>query len=340
MVGYRFPSEGEQHMRRREFIALVGGAVLGHPLDALAQPDGRLRRVGFLTAASSSVFSSLYAAFVQAMHQLGYEEHKDYITEVRTAEGRYERFPELARELVEQKPDVLLTAVAAAIRYLQQATTTIPIVMVYSTDPVENGFVASLSHPAGNITGLIGSSDDTTPKQLELLRTLAPNASRIGILGNPASPTFDAVVKSARASAEKDNFSVLPIEVHSAEEIDDAFLRLQKEDAKGLVVAAEAVFFNHRSEVAQSAIRNRLPSIFSQREYAVSGGLMSYGENLSDFFGRAAFFVDKIFKGTNPGDIPVEQPTRFHLTINRKTADALGLTIPSQLYIFADEVIE
>jgi ABC-type uncharacterized transport system substrate-binding protein len=187
---------------------------------------------------------------------------------------------------------------------------------------------------------LVGSSDDTTPKQLELLRTLAPNASRIGILGNPASATFDGVVKSGRASAEKGNFSVLPIEVHSAEEIDDAFLQLQKEDAQALVVAADAVFFNHRSEVAQSAIHNRLPSIFSQREYAVSGGLMSYGESLSDFFRRAAFFVDKIFKGANPGDIPVEQPTRFHLTINRKTADALGLIIPSQLYIFADEVIE
>jgi putative ABC transport system substrate-binding protein len=327
-------------MRRREFISLIGGAAFSGSLDALAQPDGKLRRIGFLTAASSSVFSGLYPAFVQGMRELGYEEHKDFIADIRSAEGHYERFPELVRELVGQKPDVPLTAVAAAIRYLQQATTTIPIVMVYSTDPVENGFIASLSHPAGNITGLIGSSDDTTPKQLELLRTLAPNAARIGILGNPASPTFDAVVRSARASAEKYSFSVLPVEVHSAEEIDNAFLQLQKEDANGLVVAAEAVFFNHRTEVAQSAIRNRLPSIFSRREYAVSGGLMSYGENLSDFFSRAAFFVDKIFKGTNPGDIPVEQPTRFHLTINRKTADALGPTIPSQLYIFADEMIE
>ena len=327
-------------MRRREFIALFGSAAFTGPLVALAQPDGRLRRVGFLTAASIPVFSSLYDAFVQGMRELGYEEHKDFIMEVRSAEGHYERFPEIARELVEKKSDVLLTAVAAAIHYLQQATTTVPIVMVYSTDPIKNGFVASLSHPAGNITGLIGSSDDTTPKQLELLRTLAPNASRIGILGNPASPTFDAVVKSARANAEKGNFSVLPIEVHSAEEFDDAFLQFRKEKVDALLVAAEAVFFNHRTEIAQLAIRNRLPSIFSQREYAVSGGLMSYGENLSDFFHRAAFFVDKIFKGANPGDIPVEQPTRCHLTINRKTADALGLTIPSQLYIFADDVIE
>ena len=160
------------------------------------------------------------------------------------------------------------------------------------------------------------------------------------LLGNPATPTYAAVLKSARAIAEKGNLSVLPIEARSAEEIENAFSQLLKEDAEALVVAGDAVFFNHRSEIAQFAIRNRLPSIFAQREYALSGGLMSYGGNLSDFFRRAAVFVDKILRGANPGDLPVEQPTRFHLTINRKTADALGLTIPSQLYIFADEVIE
>jgi putative tryptophan/tyrosine transport system substrate-binding protein len=327
-------------MKRRDLIALLAVTALGGPFVARAQQAGGIRRVGFLTAVPSSEFSTLYAGFVQGMRELGYEEKRDFITEIRSAEGHYERFSELARELVEQKVDVLLTAVAAAIRYLQQATTTVPIVMVYSTDPVESGFVASLAHPGGNITGLAGSSDDTTPKQLELLRTLAPNASRIGIFGNPASPNYTAVLKSARVSAEKHNFSVLPIEARSAEEIDNAFTSFQKEDVRALVVAGDAVFFNHRSEIAQLAIRSRLPSIFAQREYAVAGGLMSYGENLSDFFRRAAVFVDKILKGAKPGDIPVEQPTRFHLTINRKTAEALGLTIPSQLYIFADEVVE
>jgi putative tryptophan/tyrosine transport system substrate-binding protein len=274
------------------------------------------------------------------MRELGYEEHKDFIRETRNAEGHYDRFPELARELVEQKVDVIITGVQAALRPLQQATTNIPIVMAYSTDPVKNGFVASLSHPGGNITGLAGSSDDTTPKQIELLRIIAPSASRIGIFGNPASPNYVAVLNSARASAEKGNFSVLPIEARSAEELNAAFASLEKENVSALVITGDAIFFNQRSQIAQLAILNRLPSIFSQREYALAGGLMSYGENLSEFFRRAASFVDKIFKGINPGDIPVEQPTRFHLTVNRKTADALGLTIPSQLYIFADEVIE
>jgi putative ABC transport system substrate-binding protein len=318
---------------------LVGG-IAAWPLAARAQQPGKVWRIGWLSATSAEAVPGLRDAFLQGMRELGYVEGRDFVMESRFANDKYERFPELAAELVRLKVDVLLTGAVAAIRYLQQATTTIPIVMAYSTDPVKNGFVTSLSHPAGNITGLAGSSDDTTPKQLELLRTLAPNASRIGILGNPATPTFPAVLKSARISAGKDNFSVLPLEARSAEEIEDAFLKLQKEDVGALVVAADAIFFHHRSEIAQFAIRNRLPSMFAQREYAVSGGLMSYGENLSDFFHRAASFVDKIFKGANPGDLPIEQPTRFHLTINRKTADALGLTIPSQIYIFADEVID
>jgi putative tryptophan/tyrosine transport system substrate-binding protein len=325
-------------MKRREFVALVGVAAASWPLAARAQQGSKLRRVGFLAAVNPE--PALYAGFIQGMRELGHEEHRDFIMELRNAEGHYERFPELARELVEQKVDVLLTGVAAAIRYLQQATTTVPIVMVYSTDPVKNGFVASLSHPGGNITGLAGSSDDTTPKQLELLRTFVPKASRIGIFGNPASPNFAGVLNSARASAEKGNFSVLGIEARDADEITKAFALLDKEGVAALVVATDAVFFSQRGQIAQLAIRNRLPSIFSQREYAAAGGLMSYGENLSDFFRRAAFFVDKIFKGVNASDLPVEQPTRFHLTINRNTADALGLTIPSQLYIFADEVVE
>jgi putative tryptophan/tyrosine transport system substrate-binding protein len=274
------------------------------------------------------------------MRDLGHEEHKDFVTELRTVEGHYERFPEFARELVELRVDVLLTAATAGIHFLQQATTTIPIVMVYSTDPVKDGLVASLAHPGGNITGLASSSDDTTPKQLELLATFVPRASRVGILGNPASPNYTAILKSAQTSSEKSNLSILPMEARSAEEIENAFSLLKREDVQAVVVASDAVFFTQRRQIAELAIRSRLPSIFSQREYAAAGGLMSYGENLSDFFRRAAIFVDKIFKGAKPADLPVEQPTAFHLVINRKTADALGLIIPPQLYIFADEVIE
>jgi putative tryptophan/tyrosine transport system substrate-binding protein len=242
--------------------------------------------------------------------------------------------------LVQQNVDVLLTGVAAAIRSLQQATTTIPIVMVYSTDPVNNGFVANLARPGGNITGLAGSSDDTTPKQVELLRMIVPNTSRIGVLGNPASPTYTAVLKSAQANAEKAAYSVIPLEARTPEEIENALATLGRENVRAVLVAGDAVFFGQQRRIAELANQNHLACIFAQREYAVAGGLMSYGENLSDFFHRAAFFVDKIFKGANPADLPVEQPTQFHLVINRKTADALGLTIPPQLFIFADEVIE
>jgi putative ABC transport system substrate-binding protein len=167
-----------------------------------------------------------------------------------------------------------------------------------------------------------------------------PKASRIAVLGNPATATYNAVLRSAQANADKGGFSIVPKEARSPQEIDNAFATLGDENVRAVLVAGDAVLFNQRRRIAELAIRNRLPSMFSQREYAVSGGLMSYGENLSNFFHRAAFFVDQIFKGASPADLPVEQPTQFHLVINRKTADTLGLTIPSQLYIFADEVIE
>ncbi len=328
-------------MRRRDFILLFSSTAVPWPFAASAQQgEGKLRHIGFLSGVSGPVFAGNYAEFVHGMGELGYEEHKDFVTELRTADGHYERFPALARELVEQRVDILLTGVSAAIRYLQQATTTIPIVMVYSTDPVKNGFVASLGHPGGNITGLAGSSDDTAPKQLELLATFVPRGSPIGVLGNPASPNYAGVLKAAQASAEKAGLSVLPTEARSREEIANAFAMLDKEGARGVIVTGDAVFFNHRRQIADLALRNHLPSMFSQREYVADGGLMSYGENLSDFFRRSALFVDKIFKGANPADLPVEQPTAFHLVINRGTAKALALTIPPQLYIFADEVIE
>jgi putative ABC transport system substrate-binding protein len=212
--------------------------------------------------------------------------------------------------------------------------------MAYSTDPVGNGFVASLAHPGGNITGLTGSSDDSAPKQLELLITVVANASRIGLLGNPATPTYSAVLRSAQNTAGKAGLTIVPMEAASPQQIRKAFGAFAEERVQAVLVAADAVFFLQRQQLAELAITNRLPTMFSQREYAEAGGLMSYGENLSDFFRRAASFVDKIFKGAKPSDLPIEQPTKFNLVINRTTADVLGVAIPPQLYIFADEVIE
>ena len=315
-------------MKRRAFITSLGGAAVW-PLAARAQQSSKLWRIGFLSAVSRELSS--HAALEQGMHELGYVEGKDFVLEWRSVEGKYERFPEIIGELVRLKVDVFVTGVTASLPALQRATTTIPVVMAYSTDPVGNGLVASLVHPGGNITGLAGSSDDSSPKQLELLTTIVPNVSR---------ETYSSVLKRAQDAAQKVGLSVVPMEARNAQEIEKAFAAFAEERIPAVVVASDAIFFGQRQRVAELALSNRLPTIFSLREYAAAGGLMSYGENIADFFRRSAFYVDKIFKGARPGELPVEQPTRFNLVINRKTADVLGVTIPPQLYIFADEVIE
>jgi putative tryptophan/tyrosine transport system substrate-binding protein len=327
-------------MRRRQFISLLGGAAAAWPLAVRAEQTGRVWRIGFLSAVTRSAASGSYASFVQGMRERGYVEGKDFVIEWRSVEGKYERFSELAAELVRLKVDVFVTGVTAALPALKRATTTIPVVMAYSTDPVGNGLAASLVHPGGNITGLAGSSDDSSPKQLELLATIVPNVSRIGLLGNPDTETYSSVLSNAQDAARKVGLSLVPIEARNPREIEDAFAAFTKERVPAVMVAVDAVFFGERWRIAELALANRLATMFALREYVEAGGLMSYGENIADFFRRAASFVDKIFKGTNPGDLPIEQPTKFKLVINRKTADALGVTIPPQLYIFADEVIE
>ena len=330
-------------MKRREFITFFGGAAVAWPFEARAQQLERMRRIGFLYGSiplTQLGSEDLSRAFIQGMLELGYLEGKDFVVEWRSAAGQYERLADLAAELARLKVDVIVTGSAAAVRPAQQATTTIPIVMAYSTDPVGNGFVASLARPGGNTTGLAGSSDDSAPKQLELLTTVMPRLSRVAILTNPHNPNSAAVIKSAQSAAEKVGLVVVPVEARSLEEIEDAFAAIAKQSIAAVVVGLDAVFFVHRQQLAQLALDNRLASMFPVRDYAAAGGLMSYGESLRDFYHRAASFVDKIFKGAKPSDLPIEQPTRFKLVINRKTADALGLTIPPQLYIFADEVIE
>ena len=325
--------------RRRAFITLLGGAA-AWPLAGRAQQPARPRRIGLLSASPVSTLSGIYTGFMKGMRELGYVEGKDFVIEWRSVEGKYERFPEIAAELVRLKVDVFVTGVTADLPALQRATTTIPIVMAYSTDPVGNGLVASLVHPGGNITGLAGSSDDSSPKQLELLTTIVPNISRVGLLGNPDTETYSSVLTNAQDAARKVGLSLAPIEARNLQEIEHAFAWFAQERVPAVMVAVDAVFFGQRWRIAELALANRLPTMFALREYAEAGGLMSYGENVADFFHRAASFVDKIFKGAKPGDLPIEQPTKFNLVINRKTADTLGITIPPQLYIFADEVIE
>jgi putative tryptophan/tyrosine transport system substrate-binding protein len=329
------------HIRRRELIAALGVAAAWPVVARGQQQGGKLWRIGFLSSQPRERFGShLYAGFQQGMHELGYIEGKDFISEWRSADGKYERLPDLASELVRLKVDVLVTGLTAAVGPLQQATATIPIVMAYSTDPVGNRFVASLAHPGGNVTGLAGSSDDTAPKQLELLAAVLASPSRIALLGNPDSQSYHPVRTNVENAAKKAGLSVVTVEARNPQEITDAFAAFAREGVQAVIVVSDGVFFGQQRRLAEFALKDHLPSMFAQREHVEAGGLMSYGENLSDFFRRAASFVDKIFKGANPGDLPIEQPTKFNLTINRRTADALGVTIPPQLYIFADEIIE
>ena len=250
------------------------------------------------------------------------------------------RFAQFGAELARMNVDVIVLATPAAVQAMRQATSTIPIVMGYSTDPVGNGFVASLARPGGNVTGLASSADDTSPKQLELLASVVPGVSRVGYLGNPDNPNRLPVLQNTQIAASKLGITLVPVLAGDSPGIDDAFKALAKERVQAMMTSSDAAFFIYMDKIARLALEHRLPTMFVQREYVVAGGLMSYGENIRDFFTRAAVFVDKIFKGAKPADLPIEQPTYFKLVINRKTADALGIAITPGLYVLADEIIE
>jgi putative ABC transport system substrate-binding protein len=327
-------------MRRREFIALVGGAAIW-PLAARAQQSAKIWRIGFVAGGTRPIplESGPYVGFLQGMRELGYVEDRDFIVEWRFAETRFELFPEFAKEFARLKVDLIVSALGPAVPSMQQANPNTPIVMGYSVDPIE-GLVASLARPGGNTTGLASAIEEIMAKQVDLLLAAVPNLRRVTILTNPASRTAQVIFKSAEAAAQQARLSVVPTKAQNAEEITRAFDTAARERVDAIVVSVDAVFFAHRQRIVDLALKQRLPSIFGNREYVEAGGLMSYGDSLQEFYRRAATFVDKIIKGAKPGDLPIEQPTKFNLVINRKTADALGIVIPASLHIFADEVIE
>src|SRR5262249_54712145 len=296
-------------MKRRQFITLIGGAAAVWPVRGRAQQ--KIWKIGMLTAVSRQSFSSLYASFIKGMRDLGHIEGNDFTVEWRSAEEHYDRFPELIAELINLKVDLIITATSPAYRHLQQATKTIPIILLYMTDPVGSGFVGSLNQPGGNITGLASSVDETAPKQVELLSMVVPNLRRIGLLGNPGSQAYSSARKHIEGAAANAGLSLTVGEASNPEQMDAAIKTFMAATVQGFVAAPDAVFFGDRDRLVQLAVQNNLPSMFSRREYTVAGGLMSYSENLSDFFYRAGYFVDKIFKGAKPGDLPIQQPTLF-----------------------------
>ena len=328
-------------MERRTLLATLVGGLLAAPLAAEAQPREKLPRVGYLSPGSPSepLRRRRFEAFRQGLRELGYVEGQNIVIEPRWAEGKYDRYPALAADLVRLKVDVIVPVGGAATQAVQQATRTIPIVMSVVIDPVGSGLVASLARPGGNVTGLTIMASDLVGKQLELLKEVVPKVSRVALLWNPANPGSAPQLRQAEAAARALGVRLQPLEARGPQEIDSAFAAMTRERAGALVILADSIFTNQLRQIAEIAAKKRLPAIHVGTEYAEAGGLMGYSANNLDLERRAATFVDKILKGAKPADLPIEQPSKFELIINVKTAKALGLTIPQSLLLRADEVI-
>ena len=328
-------------MERRRFIEVITGGLLASPLAAEAQQAGKVYRVGYLSAPTRESVEHVLQVFVRALRELGWVEGQNLIIEYRWAEGKTERLPALAAELVQRKVDVIVAPSATAVVAAKNATSSIPIVMIFPVDPVETKLVASLARPGGNVTGTTFTpSPEIFGKQLALLKETIPHASRVAILSNPrdASSQRSLINKEVDAAARSLRIRLQRLDARGAEEFDSAFAAMARERADGLLVVGG--FLIDRTRLAGLAVKHRLPTMAGLREYVAAGGLMAYGVNMSSFVGRAAVYVDKILKGAKPGDLPVEQPTKFELVINLKTAKALGLTIPPSVLGRADQVIQ
>ena len=326
-------------MRRREFILGLGGVAVW-PLAARAQHAGKIPRVGFMGNSTAALEANLVGPFRTALRELGYEEARNIAIEYRWAEGDYSRFPALVAELLAQKVDVIVTAGTPAALAVKAATTTVPLVMVAVGDPVGTGIVTSLGRPGGNITGLSSIAPELEGKRLALLREVVPTLSHVAILWNPANPFHATSLKQARTAAEQLRIKLQSVEVRATEEIDAAIVAMKNERPEALMILADRVFLHDRKQLMDFVTESRMAGVYAYRELVIEGGLMSFGPNYADMHRRAANFVDRILKGSKPADLPVEQPTKFELVINLKTAKALGLTVPPTLLAIADEVIE
>src|SRR5712691_6182186 len=324
---------------RRTFMASVMGAILSAPLAIEAQPAGKVPRIGFLFYGSPGPSPEL-DAFRQGLRELGYVEGQNIAIEVRFANGRVGQLPELAAELVRLKLDVIVTPGTPASMAAKQATSTIPIVFAGVADAVGAGLVATVARPGGNTTGLTSMSAELGGKRLELLKVVAPKASRVAVLYNPADRSNVLVLKELQESAPALRLTLQPLEVRGPGEFEGAFVAMTRARADALFAHAGVLTFEHRKAIVDLAAKNRIPAMWGHRQFVDAGGLMSYAVNWYDQLRRAAIYVDKILKGAKPGDLPVEQPTRYELVINLSAAKALGLTIPQSLLGRADEVMQ
>ena len=324
-------------MNRRSFVGTLGLGLLAAPLAAKAQETRKVARIGMLGGTSPP--DPLVEAFKQGLRELGYVEGRNISIEYRWAEGRLDRLPDLAADLVRLKVDVIVASSQAAVA-AKHATTVIPIVMPIITDPVRLGLVASLARPGGNATGFATQNDELPGKWMELVKETLPKVSRVAAL---FQPTYDGGVqlKASEAAARSLGVRLQALTVERPDDFATAFAEVQKNRAEALIVSSTGLFYVHGTRLVEFAAKHRLPAIYHRSEFVVgSGGLMSYGPDFRDMFRRSATYVDKILKGAKPGDLPVQQPTKFELVINTKTAKALGLTLPASLLVQADQLIE
>jgi putative ABC transport system substrate-binding protein len=328
-------------MDRRRFL-LTSVAGFAAPLAAEGQRAEEMPRVGYINPGfpSDPIRMRRLEAFRQGLRELGYAEGRNIALEPRWAEGKYDRYPAIAADLVRLKVHVIVTIGGAATKAAKQVTKTIPIVMSLVTDPVESGLVGSLARPGGNVTGTSIMAPDLAGKQFELLKQAVPEVSRVALLWNPANPGGAVQLREAEAAARAVGVRLQALETRDPQEIDSAFAAMTRQRAGVLVVLADAILYNQRQQIAELAAKSRLPSASALREYVEAGGLIAYSADSLDLERRSATFVDKILKGAKPADLPVEQPTKFELIINLKTAKALGLTIPPSVLLRADQVIE
>jgi len=325
-------------MRRREFIALLGGVAVTWPLAANAQSKTPL--IGFMGNSTAALEANLVDAFREGLREHGYEEGRNIVIEYRWADGKYERFPALVAELIAAKVEVIVTAGTPAALAMKKATTTVPLVMVAVGDPVGTGLVPSLARPGANLTGLSSVAPDLEGKRLQLLREVVPALSHVAMFINSLNPFHVSSMRQARAAAQTMGIKLQLHDIRKSEDLDDAFAAIRKERPDAVLILADRVFLHNRERMIDFTKEQRLPNVNAYKELVEVGGLMSYGPSYEDMHKRAAIYVDKILKGAKPADLPIEQPSKFTFIVNLKAAKALGVTVPSQLLGLADELID
>lgn len=327
-------------MRRRAFLGLAGAAVLSASPFAVQAQRAVPARLGFLGGSSSAIGQTLLSCFLAEMRKLGWIDGKDFKLEVRWTEGVVDRYAQYAAELAGLQPDVIVATSTPGARAAQRATSRIPIVFIAVSDPVASGIVGSLARPGANITGVSNFFPSTSAKLIELLMEAVPKVTRLCVLHNPENPAKMLELQEIRTGGQASGVVIDPVEFRSPEDLDSLLSSRARFNCDALITLQEAISFAHRKRIAEFAVANRLPTIFQIREYVEAGGLMSYGLNFCAHYGRGAYYVDKVLRGSRPSDLPVELPTSFELIINRTTGKSLGLTLPATLLARADSVIE